>query len=673
MKLRNTFLQLAIVAMLSVFYGCPNKGDMKSANENFNKKEFAAALDAYKNVYGDKEVSKEDKKEAAFRIAECYRMKSDFKNAETWYKKALKAGFKDPTCQYRYAEALKNNQNYAQAIIEMKEYKKLVSNDPRADRMITGCEDALKWKNQKTRYLVENVKELNTKFSDFAPAYYKNNALYITTDREAGKSKDDYMWTGNKHVDLWYSELKKKKLSAPIFLEGLVNSPFNDGVCCFDKKGTTMYYTQCNGRKGDGRGCKIWFTTLKGKEWEEPQLMPFCANPNDTFTYGHPSLSEDGNILYFTSDKPGGLGGKDLYFSNFVKKSKTWGDPINLGDSVNTEADEMFPFIHPDGTLYFASNGHVGLGGLDIFVTKGQGTNWSTPKNMRSPLNSGADDFAFICDNTKENGFFSSNREGGRGQDDIWRFSMTPLVFTISGVVRDDSTKEILPGSKVVMTNSYDTTRMIAITDANGYYKFTLRANTDYELIASKEDYYDSRLESQTTKGLEVSTDLIQDFTLKQFTYEFIKVEGIYYDLDQARIRPDAALILDSLVMTLNKYPRLVIELGSHTDCRADSAYNIRLSQARSDSAVAYLVMKGVDPERLVAKGYGENMLAVEKCKCDKSDPGNKICSEEEHQLNRRTTVRILSTKFRSRNTPPEPPPAPSPKNKNNSRPPGGR
>lgn len=435
-----------------------------------------------------------------------------------------------------------------------------------------------------------------------------------------------------------------------------------------------MYYTQCNGRKGDGRGCKIWFTTLKGKEWEEPQLMPFCANPNDTFTYGHPSLSEDGNILYFTSDKPGGFGGKDLYFSNFVKKSKTWGDPINMGDSINTEADEMFPFIHPDGTLYFASNGHVGLGGLDIFMTKGQGTSWSTPKNMRSPINSGADDFAFICDNTKEYGFFSSNREGGRGQDDIWRFSMTPLVFTISGVVRDDSTKEILPGSKVVMTNSYDTTRMVAITDANGYYKFTLRANTDYELIASKEDYYDSRLESQTTKGLEVSTDLIQDFTLKQFTYEFVKVEGIYYDLDKANIRPDAALILDSLVMTLNKYPRIVIELGSHTDCRADSAYNIRLSQARSDSAVAYLVAKGIDPERLVAKGYGENMLAVEKCKCDKSDPGNKICSEEEHQLNRRTTVRILSTKFKSRNAPPEPAPAPAPKNKNNTtRPPGGR
>lgn len=645
MKLqRFTYLLLSFVAFAILTAGScgGGKGNMKAANEAFDKKEYFVALESYKSVYSTTK-DKDEKKEACFKTAESFRMVNDTKNAEAWYKKAIKAGYKNPEAQFRYAESLKNNQKYAEAISEFKTYLKTHPNDERALKMIRGCEDALKWKNEKTRYIVENCKELNTKFSDFGPAYYKNTALYFASDREQGKSKNMYVWTGNMYCDIYSANLKKNKLSAPAILEGLINTKFNDATLCFDKKGTTMYYTQCNGINGDKNSCKIYTSSLKGKEWSEPVVLPFCS---DSFSCGHPTLSDDGNILYFSSDMPGGKGGKDIYFVNWVKKSKTWSDPVNIGDKINTEGHEMFPFIHADGTLYFSSNGHIGLGGLDIFSSKGTGVEWSEPKNMKSPLNSGGDDFGFICDASKEFGYFSSNREGGRGQDDIWKFAMTPLKFTISGVARDSKTKEILPNTLITMTNSTDTVKRTAKTDRDGFYKFVdLKSNTDYELFAQKEDYYDSRLESQTTKGLEVSTDLIQDFLLDPFDYNaMIKVEGIYYDLDKADLRPRSREILDSLVLTLNKYPRIIIELGSHTDCRADSSYNVRLAQARADSAVNYVITKGVDPERLIARGYGESKL-VNDCACEGQWEFRK-CTEEEHQMNRRTTVRIISNKF---------------------------
>jgi peptidoglycan-associated lipoprotein len=652
MKKSNIIFTLIAFVIASVILSCSGakKGSMQAAREALGKKEFAVAGENYKAVYS-KTKNKDEKNEACFQTAECYYMANDMKNAEGWYKKTVKADPKNVEAQLKLAETIKAQGRFSEAIIEYNNYKKLASGDTKVDNKIRGCELALKWKNEKTRYKVENVKAINSKWSDFAPMYYKKDQLFFTSDREKGASNKAYGWTANFFTDVYkvvYKVDKKNpnniKYEMPALVDkDKVNSPFNDGTAAFDSKGGTMYFTQCNGKDGKGKFCRIWTATLSGQEWTDVKPLEFTT---DSFNSGHPSLAKDNQIMYFSSDMPGGEGGKDIWYVTYSKRSKTWGDPINLGPTVNTDKDEVYPFIHEDGTLYFSSNGHTGIGAMDIFYTIGSTTDWSTPVNMKSPINSGGDDFSIVLSKDKESGYLASNRDGSKGQDDIWRFYMDPLVFTLSGVARDVKTKQILANTFVTLTTSSDTGKIVVKTDASGSYKINIKPKTDVELFGSHEDYYDSKIAFQTTKGLEVSTDLVQDLDLNPFDYEnAIKVEGIYYDLDKANIRPDAAKILDSLVITLNRYPKVRIELGSHTDCRADSAYNENLSQRRADSAVAYIIRQGVDSARLVAKGYGESRL-VNDCACEGSYV-KKQCTEEEHQMNRRTTVKLLGNDYR--------------------------
>lgn len=652
MKKSNIIFSLIAFVTVTLLLSCggAKKGSMQAAREALAKKEFAVAGENYKAVYS-KTKNKDEKNEACFQTAECYYMANDMKNAEGWYKKTVKADPKNVEAQLKLAETIKAQGRFSEAIIEYNNYKKLAPGDTKVDNKIRGCELALKWKNEKTRYKVENVKAINSKWSDFAPMYYKKDQLFFTSDREKGASNKAYGWTANFFTDVYkvvYKVDKKNpnniKYDMPALVDkDKVNSPYNDGTAAFDSKGGTMYFTQCNGKDGKGKFCRIWTATLSGQEWTDVKPLEFTS---DSFNSGHPSLTKDNQIMYFSSDMPGGEGGKDIWYVTYSKRSKTWGDPVNLGPTVNTDRDEVYPFIHEDGTLYFSSNGHTGIGAMDIFLTTGSGTDWSTPVNMKSPINSGGDDFSIVLSKDKESGYLASNRDGSKGQDDIWRFYMDPLVFTLSGVARDVKTKQILANTFVTLTTSSDTGKIVVKTDASGSYKVNIKPKTDVELFGSHEDYYDSKIAFQTTKGLEVSTDLVQDLDLNPFDYEnAIKVEGIYYDLDKANIRPDAAKILDSLVITLNRYPKVRIELGSHTDCRADSAYNENLSQRRADSAVAYIIRQGIDSARLVAKGYGESKL-VNDCACEGSYV-KKQCTEEEHQMNRRTTVKLLGNDYR--------------------------
>lgn len=627
---------------------------MAAARENFNKKEYFLAGDNYKQVYS-KTKNTDEKKEACFKTAECYRLSNDMKNAENWYRKTVKIDPKNTEAEFKLAQSLKANQKFNDAIIEFETYKKQnPAEAAEADKQIKGCENALKWKNEKTRYIIENVKALNSKWEDFGPVWYKKDQLVFTSDREKGANNKMYGWTGNSYTDLYtvkYTAEKKNpnniKFGFPELLDKeIVNSPYNDGNATFDSKFSTMYYTQCSGKDGKGKYCNIYSTTATGSEWTPPVLVSFCK---DSFTCGHPSLSKDAQIMYFTSDMPGGYGGKDLYYVTWSKRGKTWGDPINLGPTINTAGDEMFPFIHEDGTLYFSSNGHMGLGGLDIFFSKGSGTDWSDPINMKSPINSGGDDFGIILSKDKEGGYFASNREGGKGQDDIYRFYMTPLHFTLRGVARDKNTHEVMPNTIITISNSNDSTKMVVKTDQAGSYKVILKSKTDYELFGAHEEYYDSKLESQSTRPYEVSTDLVQDLILEPFDFKHIfTLEGIYYDLDKANLRPRSKEILDTIVQLMNRYPKIRLEMGSHTDCRSDSIYNMGLSQRRADSAVNYIVSQGIDRERLIAKGYGESML-VNDCACEGTWIKKK-CTEEEHQMNRRTTFKLLDNKYVPKN-----------------------
>ncbi len=257
---------------------------------------------------------------------------------------------------------------------------------------------------------------------------------------------------------------KDKKFQAPVIVKGSVNGKYNDGTIVFDNKYSTAYYTQCNGQDGKGKTCKIFQTTKRGDEWSEPQVLPFCS---DSFNCGQPAISADGNKLYFSSDMPGGFGGHDLYVVNFVKRGKTWSDPVNLGNVINTSGDEVFPSLHEDGTLYFSSDGHPGVGELDLFYSTGMGEQWATPVNMKTPMNSSYDDFAIILEDDKEKGYFSSNRLNGRGDDDIYNFFMTPLIFNLSGVITDCNNKAVLGGATVTLTSSSDSGKIVVKTDKN--------------------------------------------------------------------------------------------------------------------------------------------------------------------------------------------------------------
>jgi len=640
------FISLATVLWFS---GCKSKRTMAEANKTFEKKLFYEAAQQYAQVAKNTKNNNE-RKEAFYKEGVSHLMYNNYAKAEKAFEKAVK-GKAGIEAKLKYAETLMLQEKYTEAIIKLNEIIAEDAANKDAECLKEGCTLALKWKNEKTRYIIENFKKVNTRESDYSPFLLEKDGLIFTSNRADGMSSKPYKWTGDYYEDVYIAKISKKKgvttFENPELLKGDVNTNFNEGTAAFADKGKTIYYTQCNGSDGKGYTCKIYSATKRGKEeFLQSTLLEFSAS--DSFSCGHPTISTDGQKLYFSSNMPGGYGGFDLYVVNFVKKGKTWSEPLNLGPTINTSRDEMYPYLHEDGTLYFSSNGHCGIGGLDICFTTGAGNEWAKPENMKSPFNSSADDFAPWLAPNKESGYFTSNRAGGRGKDDIYAFSMRPCELFLTGVVRDEKTKQVIPNAQVKIKSNKSNDLILLTTDAAGSYKLPLTKETKYELYASgpEFDYYlDSRTAFASSEGVACFTTLTQDFLLPKV--EPVFVVGILYGLDSADIRPTAAVLLqDSVVSVLKKFPRLKIELGSHTDCRATHAYNEGLSQRRADSAVAFIISRGIDSDRVVAKGYGETKLLLKKCACDLSDPDNKICSEAEHQLNRRTEITIIDYNY---------------------------
>lgn len=676
----SIFFSVGLLALSLLLTGCPG-ASLQKADEAKKRMQYKYAADLYTqsapNVK-DKAEQQRAREEAAY----CYRMANEYEKAIKAYDKVLKKEPKNTEALYQIGslkmkvagdcdkKALEDARDY------FKRYLEEVPNDERAQAKIASIDSAEKWRSEidKSRYKVTNFKIANTKGMDYSPmvASKRDDLLYFSTDREGGVSKKKvYLQTGNGFSDMWYLKGKKDKRKntlkweKPVLALGTINTKFNDGSCVFDRKYSTIYYTQCNGADGKSTSCKLYQAKLSGSEWGEEQMLGFCVD--DTFDYGHPALSEDGKTLYFSSNRPDGFGGYDIWCVTYNQRAKSWGEPFNLGDSINTDMDEMFPYYsNLEKVLYFSSNGHLGMGGLDIFRTEGSGTEWTKPENLKAPLNSGGDDFGLTFDNNNldENGkptnepthgYFTSNRCEGKGNFDIYELKITPLVIEIEGYVYEcissDSAKDAnntnkpLKNSVITITNDKDSTKIIVKTDDKGYYgKIRLMEKTNYEINCDNRElyYFDAMPVQRTTRGIKISTLLQQDFCLK--SQIIIETVPIYYDLDKANIRPDAALVLDTRILPLlQKYPKLRMELGSHTDCRSSYDYNIDLSQRRADSAVAYLVRKGINPLRLKAKGYGESQL-VNDCKCE----GGVVvpCSESQHQENRRTTIRTLDVDF---------------------------
>ncbi len=631
---------------------CKSGGNLTDGDTAMKQEQYNVAIENYKGAYsGVKDKVK--RAEVAFKIAEAMRFNRDFVKAEGWYQKAITGGHTDPMVYYQLGEVQKMNEKYEEALVQFERYAKEVPSDARATEQISVIKNHIEsTKNPRTRYVVENFKTANGPANDYSPILIDKEGMIFSSDREEATGKKIFGRMGGSYSDLFLlSKVKSGKTERwkgpATVIGGGINSDYNEGAATVDAKGGVMYYTQCNGVDGKKPNCVIMMAKKKGKEWvPEPAPLSFCSDT--TIDYGQPALSPDGTKMIFAHDGPEGVGGKDLYLVTYVKRSRTWGDPVNLGPVINTAGDENFPYFFNDTTLYFASDGHIGIGGLDIFVSYGVGETWTKPKHLSAPLNSGGDDFGIVFEENGETGYFTSNRNAGnyksRG-DDIYSFTVTPLVFTLSGIVYDKDTKKPLSNSTVTLVDQKTKKKTNATTDATGAYMFKLDKNSDYLVSAEKDQYLGSIDEAQSTVGLEFSTDLTQDLVLSRSGFE---LKDIYYDLNSADLRPESIVKLDTLIEIMTNYPKLVIELGSHTDCRASVDYNIDLSQRRAQSVIDYLVTaKGIPAARMVAKGYGESQL-VNHCACEPNDVGpGKDCTEEEHQANRRTTVRVLNFNYR--------------------------
>jgi peptidoglycan-associated lipoprotein len=626
-------------------------------DQAFNKGDYYDASILYKKAF-TKEKNKVKKAEIIFKVAESYRLTNDYNNQVVWYAKSIKANYKDPVAILRYADALKMKGKYDEALVQYENYLKVKAEDPAGTRGVESCQQAQQWIDKPTRYRLDNVSAINTKYSDFGAMYSNKDHRHIifSSARQESIGKNNDGWTGEKFQDLFEATVDKKgKWSSPKPLLEPINSNSSEGGLTLDAKGNDMYYTRCETEKGKIGVCEILYTKRKGSTWEEPVNIVLAP---DSFTVGHPALSADEQTLYFSSDMPGGFGGKDIWISKYDKENKRWGMPSNAGDKINTDQDEMFPWVAGDGTLYFASKGHIGMGGLDIFMAKQNNNVFDTPENMRYPINSPHDDFAFIMDeNAGDRGFLSSDREGGKGGDDIYYWVQPPLIFTVSGKVIDADSRANIEGATIELFGS-DGSSIPFKTDKTGTYKFDLKPETTYKISATMPEYLNKFFELSTV-GLENSKDFVGDFDFAlRSTRRAIELPEVYYDVSKWDLRPESKKALDGLVETLNDNPTTVIELGSHTDSRPIPMTNDTLSQRRAQSVVEYLIEHGIERERLVAVGYGQRdprSLTKDMGSFKAGDVltdefidklKSKKLKEEAHQLNRRTEFKVLRTNY---------------------------
>jgi len=638
----------------------------KSADEAFAKQQYSLAIDKYKKAYTKVKKNKEEKNRITAQLAECYRLTGNFKRAEMSYKRLVRNEYdkKNPEILLRYADALKINEDFAEAIEQYKAYAERVPDDPRGKSGAETTALVEEWMNNPSKYEVTNIKTINSREADFAPAYTSDNynEIAFTSTREGAQGKDTDKWTGQNFSDLFVTKMdRKEEWSTPVPLDATetINTKSNEGAATFNSKFNTMYFTLCPNKDKMESGCQIYKSSRSGRNWSKPEMVDI-AGIDTLSTIGQPTISENELILYFSADRRGGMGGKDIWVVLRDSKGEGFGRPLNLGDVINTPGDEVFPFLRNDTTLYFASDGHGGMGGLDIFVsTIDTAGNWGPPRNLKYPMNSTSDDFGITFHPTDEYGFLSSTRKGGRGMEDLWYFIEPPLEFTLSGVVKDDRTLMFVEGASVQLVGSTGSS-VSTRTNDQGFYSFgksQLEPNTTYEVVVTKPNYFNAK-GSFTTVGVEFSKDFEKNFMLQPIPSEPIMLPEILYDLAKWDLKPQYEDSLQGLVQTLRDNPNLVIELASHTDTRDSDERNDILSQRRAQSVVDYLIIRGIDPYRLVAKGYGERVpLTLKK---DVIRDGflfkegtvlndeyiNSLTSNAEkeaaHQLNRRSEFRVL-------------------------------
>ena len=642
MKNRIIYLVVACIASLSM---SGQKLKEAKADKQYDKFAYVDAIKTYERIFA-KGYKSQDMLQ---KLGDSYYFKADLDNAAKWYGELF--GFTQevaPEYYYRYSQSLKAIKDYKKADEMLAKFNEKSGNDLRAKLASSQKDYLAQIKKNSGRYTIENA-GINSEYSDYGSAYYQNKIVFASARDTGGLGNRKHAWTGESFTNLYSADMTDQgSLSTPVKFAKNLNSKFHESTPAFTKDGKTVYFTRNNfldGKKGsDARKStllKLYKATLEGDKWENVTELPFNSNE---YSVAHPALSSDEKTLYFASNMPGTLGQSDL-FKVAINSDGSFGTPTNLGNVINTEGRETFPMVTSDGEIYFASDGHPGLGGLDIFVSKveADGT-YKNVQNVGEPLNSSHDDFAFLINDKTRLGYVTSNREGGLGSDDIYKFKETKKLECeqfLSGVVTEKESG--LPLANTIVTLSDANYKMLkqTTTDKDGKFDFgKVVCESKYYIKSEKAEY--TTVETPTITADEsgktfVPVELEKAVKPVKEGDDLFKAFGIkiiYFDLDKSFIRPDAAVELAKILDVLEQNPTMEIDVRSHTDCRQTAKYNMALSDRRAKSTMAWLVEKGIAKTRLTGRGYGESQL-VNNCGCE---PTNKSdCTEEQHQANRRS------------------------------------
>ena len=639
-------LYITIISVFS-FNGYAQKSQLASADKKYDNFAYIDAIKTYERVAekGYKSVDMFQK------LGNSYYFNGELDKAAKWYDElfAMEPN-QQPEYLYRYAQSLKAVGQNDKANQILDQFNQKAGNDKRASLYEKNKNYLDVIKANSGRYNVEDA-GINSKYSDYGSAFFLNK-LVFTSSRDTGNfMQRKHKWTNQHFTNLYVSDLGEELTPGKVDkFSKKVKSRFHESSAIFSKDGKTMYFTRNNfldGKKGKSGELitliKIYKASLENEEWDKITELPFNS---DSYSVAHPAISPDGKTLYFASDMPGAIGQSDL-FKVKINEDGSFGTPVNLGREINTEGKETFPFVTDEDELYFASDGHPGLGGLDIFVSKmnPDGT-FGEIQNVGDGANSPKDDFAYLIDTKSRRGFVSSNRGGGQGYDDIYKFLETRRIKCeqeLYGVVTDLATGKILPDSKISLFDNGFNLINTTVTDANGNYTFSVECGKTYNVRAAKPEY--------TTKEVKVTIPMVNngrtklDIALEKEKCQVaigddlgkcFGIKMIYFDLDKYNIRQEAALDLEKILDVLNENPTMKLDIRSHTDSRASHKYNEVLSDNRAKSTISWLVKNGVDQSRLTGKGYGETQL-VNKCADDVK------CSEEDHQFNRRSEFIITA------------------------------
>lgn len=642
-------LLYSLLLLLLGSTGYSQKGKLEKANKQYERLAYKDAIKTYERI-----VEKGYKSaEIVQKLGNAYYFNGEFDQANKWYGElfALNAN-PEPEYYYRYAQTLKSEGQYDKANEMLTLFAQKNSTDSRATLFNADKDYLQDIKQNSGRYTIETV-GINSRYSDYGASFYGDKIVFASSRDMPGTVRRRAKWTNQSFTNLYVSETKADgSLSKPKTFKKPVNSKFHESTPVFTKDGKTMYFTRNNynkGKKGkDGEEVtllKIYKAEFIQGKWENITELPFCS---DNYSVAHPALSPDGKTLYFASNMAGSLGQSDI-FKVAINEDGTFGEPLNLGNTINTEGKETFPFISENNELYFASDGRQGLGGFDIFVSKiGKDGRYQTVYNVGAPVNGPMDDFAFIIDTNTKTGYFSSNRSGGDGYDDIYRLKeLTPIKFETKPLIAGKVTglEDGLPieNAKVIVFDTNFKTIKEAFTDKDGHYELELDKGDTYYVRVEKEGFA-MREKMITVDQKTQLTDL--PFALKKRTKDDIivgsdlakafQIDVIYFDLNKSNIRPDAAEDLGKIIDLMRAYPKIKIDVRSHTDSRASALYNLKLSNRRAKATMAYLIENGISPERITGKGYGETRLLNN---CSDGQP----CTEAQHQENRRSEFIITA------------------------------